>query len=104
MLSFFYLPYSTGVMRYLPEEPHIFSLAEVQAEHASRLTEPEKVLDFAGDKTTDSLLARFKCYDVYEQYDFSLSRLAIEALKHPDLRAQVLVQYGTENLLKCPPG
>jgi len=104
MQSFFYLPDSLGVMWYLMEETHTFSLDQVQAEHKSRLSEPAVVLDSAGVETSESLLAKFKCYDLYEQCDFSLSCLAIEALTHPDLRAQIVVQYGTEKYFKRLPG
>lgn len=104
MQSFFYLLDSLGVIQYLPEEPHTFSLAQVQATHTSHLSEPAAVTNAAGDETSASLLAWFKCYDLYEQCDFSLSRLTIEALTHPDLRAQVVVQYGTGKSFKRLPG
>jgi len=41
--TFFYLPDSDNVMRYLPEEPHKLTLASVLAEHQSRVTEPAAV-------------------------------------------------------------
>jgi len=86
---FFNLPDSDKVMRYLPEEPH----KSVLAEHQSRVIEPAAACDDKRDDTPASVAARFKCYDSYELCDFSLSRLTIETLVHPDLRATVVVQH-----------
>ena len=91
--TYFYLPDTEGDMKYLPEDPHTFTLEAVLTEHKSRLVEPAQVNDASGDETPESILARFRCYDEYELCDFSLSRLAVEALVHPDLRAEVVVQY-----------
>ena len=101
--TFFYLPDSLGEMKYLPEDPHTFSLQSVLKEHNSRLTEPSPIVD-AGVETPTSIIARFKCYDAYEMCDFSLSRLAIEALVHPDLRAEIVVQYNHMDNFKKYPG
>jgi len=102
--TFFYLPDSDNVMRYLPEEPHKLTLASVLAEHQSRVTEPAAVWDDKGDETPASVAAQFKCYNPYELCDFSLSRLAIETLVHPDLRAEVVVQYNHIPSFKKLPG
>ena len=98
--TFFYLPDSLGEMKYLPEDPHTFTLQSVLDEHESRLVEPSPVNDSAGVETPASIIARYKCYDAYEMCDFSLSRLAIEALVHPDLRAEIVVQYNHMDNLK----
>ena len=102
--SFFYLKDASKKMKYLPEEPHSFTLEQVLTEHTSRLVEPIALDDASGSETAESKLARFKCYDIYEQCDLALSRLAIEALTHPDLRAQVVVQYGEEPDFNRLPG
>ena len=78
-------------MKYLPGDLHTFTLALVLAEHKSRFKEPLTVLDGSGTETPTSIVARFKCYETYEFCDWSLSRLAIESLVHPDLREEVLV-------------
>jgi len=62
-------------------------------EHNARMTEPAPVLDSSGDEIDVSIATRFKCYDIYEQCDVALSRLVIEGLTYPDLRAQLVVQY-----------
>ena len=91
--TFFYLPSSSSEMIYLPEDPHTFTLAAVLTEHKSRLVEPSPVLDLSSVETPASVVARFKAYDVYESCDIYISRLAIEALVHPELRAEIVVQY-----------
>ena len=102
--TFFYIMDFLKKMKYLPEEPHSFTLEEVLTEHKSRLVEPDEVLDSSNNETDASKFARFKCYDIYELCDLALSRLAIESLTHPDLRAQVVVQYGKESNFKRLPG
>jgi len=62
------------------------------------------VCDDKGDKTPALVAARFKCYDTYELCDFSLSRLAIETLVYPDLRAEVVVQHNHMLSFKKLPG
>ena len=103
MQSYFYLPDSSGVIRYLPVEPRIFSLNQVQAEHTSRLSKPAAITNTAEDEISNSLLDRFKYYDLYEQWNFSLSRLAIEVFTHLDLHAQVVFQYGSGKSFKRLP-
>jgi len=70
--TLFYLPNSDKNMRYLPEEPHNFTLASVLADHNSRIIEPD-IIDKKGRETPASAAARFRCYDVYELCNFSLS-------------------------------
>ena len=48
--NFFYLPDSAGVMKYLPEDLHIFTLAMVSDEHKSRISKPTAVNDASGDE------------------------------------------------------
>ena len=101
--TFFYLPDTSGEMKYLPEDPHNFTLKDLIKEHETRLVEPAPVLDTSNNETPESIIARFKCYDEYEKCDFSLSRLAIESLVHPELRAEVIVQFNhTKNFKKLP--
>ena len=88
---FFYLPNSSGAMKYLPEDSHTFTLTSVLDKHKSRLSEPTPVLDSSGVEEPTSVAARFKCFDDYERCDFSLSRLAVESLVHPDLRAEIVI-------------
>ena len=87
-------------MKYLPEDPHTFTLKTVIDEHASRLVEIVEVNDDKGNKTPESVIARFKCFDKYELCNFSLSRLAVESLIHPDLHAEVVVKYSHMKNLK----
>jgi len=47
--TFFYLPDSDNIIRYLPEKLHNFTLASVLAKHQSRVTEPAAVCDDKGD-------------------------------------------------------
>ena len=61
-------------------------------------------IDSTSAKKPDSILAKFKCYDNYEQCDFSLSRLAVESLVHPDLRAEIVVQHNHMDNFKKLPG
>ena len=101
--NLFYLPGPDGTMKYLPEEPHNFTLTGVLDEHKSRLAEPNVELDENGVETVESASARHRCYDEYEKCDFSLSRLAVDSLVHPDLRAEVITQHGhVPNFKKLP--
>ena len=104
--TFFYLPDSAGIMKYLPEDPHTFTLALVLTEHESRCSEPAPIMGGVDNNTETpaSIIDRFKCYDDYEMCDWSLSRLAIEALVHPDLRAEVVVQFNHTDSFKKLPG
>merc|ERR1740124_651011 len=60
--------------------------------------------DANGKETSASVAARFRCYDDYELCDFSLSRLAVETLVHPYLRAEVVVQHNHVPSFKKLPG
>jgi len=71
--TYFYLPDSSGVMKYLSEDHHTFTLPLVLDKHKFCLIEPAQVLDSAGDETAASIVARFKCDDDYEMCDFSIS-------------------------------
>ena len=71
-LKQFYIPDSTGEMKYLPKDPHNFTLTSVLDEHKSRLTEPTAVMDSTGMETSASKQAHFKSYNQYELCDFSL--------------------------------
>ena len=77
--TFFYLPFE-GKMMNLIKNVHLFTIDSVTAEHESRIDEPAIIQDSSGTETIDSAQARFRCYDEFEKYDFSLSRLAIESL------------------------
>ena len=90
--------------KYLPEEPHNFTLSSVLAERKPRLIERVVINYSAGDETPESALAWFRCYDQYELCNFSLSCLAIKTLVHPDLRYEVVVQHNHEPLFKKIPG
>ena len=68
------------------------------------LVEPSPITDSSGTKTPTSIITRFKRYDAYDQCDISLSRLAIETLVRPDLRAEVVVQFNHTPLFKKLPG
>jgi len=91
-------------MQYFPEDPHTFSLTSALDKHTSRLVEPPPVMDTTGNETPASIIARHKCYDIYEFCDVSLSRLAIEALVHPDLHAEIVVQFNHMPKFKKLPG
>ena len=77
--TFFYLPFD-GKMRYLVKNIHLFTIDSVTQEHESRLIKPFVINDSNGTETFASTQARFRCYDEFEKYDFSLSRLAIKSL------------------------
>ena len=64
--TFFYLPDTSGKMKYLPEDPHNFTLKDLIKEHETRLVEPAPVLDTSSNETPESIIVRFKCYDEYE--------------------------------------
>ena len=65
--KFFYLPDSLGVMKYLSEEPHNFTLEDVLKEHEDFLFEPSVVSDpNTSDETPQFIINCFKCYDLYE--------------------------------------
>jgi len=57
---------------YLPNSDKNFTLASVLADHNSRIIEPD-IIDKKGRETPASAAARFRCYDVYELCNFSLS-------------------------------
>ena len=71
--TFFYLPDQTGTIKYLAEEPHMFTIDQIMVEHDSRMIEPAPLLDDNDEETVDSISARFKCYYKYERFDISLS-------------------------------
>ena len=103
--TFFYLKGSDSKMKYLPEEPHTFTLNMVIAEHKQRTSDPTPIMDALNPtvETPRSIATRFATYDAYEKCDFALSRLAIESLVHPDLRAEVVVQHShVDNFKKLP--
>ena len=102
--TFFYLPDSNGTMKYLPEDPYTFTLSTNPPEHESRISKPTPILDTSNVKTPESIIAQFKCYNAYEQCDWSLSRLAIETLVHHDLQAEVVVQFSHTSSFKKLPG
>ena len=91
-------------MKYLPEDPHTFTLSDLMTEHKYRLIEPPHIYDSTTTETPASIIARLKTYEAYEICDFSLSLLAIEALVHPDLRADAVVQFSHEEFFKKLPG
>ena len=102
--SLFYIKNTNEEIKYLQEEPHNFTLTSVMEKHSPRLVEPEPVLEGlanAQQETTTFVNTCFRCYDTFEMYNFSLSRLGIEYLVHPDLCADVLVQHShVEEFLK----
>ena len=74
--TFFYLPDSGGIMKYLPEDPHTFTLASVLAEHESRIREPTPILEEDGKTgTPTSIISRFKFYDDYEMCSYNTGKL-----------------------------
>jgi len=102
--KFFYLPNSSGTMQYLPEDSHTFSLTSVLDEHTSRLVEPPPVMDNTGSETQASIIAWHKYYNIYELCNVSPSRLSIEALVHPELCAEIVVQFNHMPKFKRLPG
>ena len=77
--TFFYLPFDSK-MTYLVKNVHLFTIDSVTQEHESHLTEPSIIEDSTGTETSASSQARFRCYDEFKKYDFSLSRLVIKSL------------------------
>ena len=102
--SFFYLPSSEGIIKYLAEEPHLFTIEQVMQEHESRTSEPEPVLDDNDEETTASISARFRSYDKYERFDISLSRRILETLLSQDIKATICIKYGHLQNYKSLPG
>ena len=102
--SFFYLPSSEGIIKYLAEEPHLFTIKQVMQEHESRTSEPEPVLDDNDEETTASISARFRSYDKYERFDISLSRRILETLLSQDIKATIRIKYGHLQNYKSLPG
>ena len=90
--TFFYLPFD-GKMRYLVKNIHLFTIDSVTQEHESRLIEPSVINDSNGTETFASTQARFRCYDEFEKYDFSLSRLAIKSLITLRLREAISIRF-----------
>ena len=81
-------------MKYLPEEPHNFTLSTVTDEHISRMMESNHITEGTpGVEAPESILVCFKIYDAFEKCDFSLSCLAIKSLVCQDLHAEVFVQH-----------
>ena len=80
-------------MKYLVKNVHLFTIDSVTQEHESRLIEPSVVNDSTGNETSGSSQARFRCYDEFEKYDFSLSRLAIESLITLRLREAISIRF-----------
>ena len=70
--TYFYLSDSSGTMKYFPEDLHTFSLTSVLDEDTSQLLEPSPVMDTTGSETLASIIARHKCYEIYEYCDISL--------------------------------
>ena len=103
--AFFYIKDIDGKMKYLPEEPYSFTIDDILAEHTSRLVEPSVITNSQTPhvETPESTLAWLHCYDPYEKCDFSISRLVIESLVHPELRAEIIVQFSlTPSFKKLP--
>ena len=90
--TFFYLPFK-GKMMNLIKNVHLFTIDTVTTEHESCINKPSVIQDLTGSKTTDSVQARFRCYDKFKKYDFSLSRLAIESLITLCLQEAVSVRF-----------
>jgi hypothetical protein len=83
-----------GSMVCLTDHPHSFSLDQVMKEFNDRnVPEPAPILDGSNNETDESIVNRFKCYDDYESYDISLSRLVLETLTHPVLRETIETRY-----------
>ena len=101
--TFFYLPFDRK-MTYLVKNVHLFTMDSVTQEHESRLIEPPVIYDSAGTETADSVQARFRCYDEFEKYDFSLSRLAIESLITLRLREAISVRFSHIDDFDALPG
>ena len=93
--SLFTMPSTDNLsMVCLTDHPHSFSLDQVIKEFTDRnITEPTPILDSTNNETDESITNRFKCYDDYEAYDISLSRLVMETLTHPVLRETIETRY-----------
>ena len=91
-------------MKYLAEEPHLFTIEQVMNEHASRLTQPAPEFDDNDDETVTSISSRFRCYDKYEKFDISLSRRVLETLLSQDIKATIRIKYGHLSNFKSLPG
>ena len=102
--SFFYVPDSDGIMRYLAEESHLFTITDVLTEHRSRLTEPRPIFESESVETDASIVNRYKCYDKYERFDLSLSRRILETLLSQDIKATIRIKYGHLPQFKSLPG
>jgi hypothetical protein len=103
--TFYYLLDSGGRMVSLLDEAHGFTVEDVTAEHVSRLNEPVPIMSpLGGVETRASKIARFKCYDVYEKYDFALSRLVVESLLSVEFREKLRVRYSHHPGFRTLPG
>ena len=102
--TFFYLPDQTGTIRYLAEEPHMFTIDNAMSEHDSRMIEPSPVVDDNDEETVDSICSRFKCYDKYERFDISLSCRILETLLSQDIKGTIRIKYGHLSNFKSLPG
>ena len=62
--TFFYLKDSSEKMKYFPDKPHNCTIKGITTEHNYYLMESAVVNNSTGDKTPESVLERFRCYDL----------------------------------------
>mmetsp|Transcript_15021 Transcript_15021/g.28265 ORF Transcript_15021/g.28265 Transcript_15021/m.28265 type:complete len:2300 (+) Transcript_15021:159-7058(+) len=91
--SFFYMKGVDGKMHSLLSDSHLFTLLDVLADHRSRALPHVPTLGDDGVETPDSVLRMLRGYDVYEEYDCSLSRLAVQSIIGKTLQDDIKTRY-----------
>ena len=91
-------------MHPLVENAHMFELAQIIAEHDSRLQSPAAIFDASNVETPESTTARFRTYNEYERYNVALSRLVVEALISPSFRETIKTRFSHYDTFDDLPG
>jgi hypothetical protein len=91
--SFFYMKGADNKMYSLLTHSHLFTLTDVIQEHRKRSGSHDPECDVSGNETAESVLCQQSKYDVYEEYDCSLSRLAVQSVLGRSLQDDIKTRY-----------
>jgi hypothetical protein len=91
--GFFYMKALDGKMVSLLTHSHLFTLNDILQEHKNRASAHVPVLDSQGNETPESVVDGYSKYDLYDDLDCRISRLAVESLVGETLQADIETRY-----------